>query len=375
MADASLHAYFGGRIEPVQYGRYEGTVYAHDIVSAYPSAMRDLPCLAHGEWRDSRHGEVSNFYVARMQAKTEGVIHPLPHRLEDGRVVFPPHTSGWYWKPEAETVSPHCQLESLHWHQSCNHHPFAFVDNLFTARREMKQAGNPAQLALKLVLNSLYGKTCQRLGGDVDAPPYHQLEWAGYITSSTRAKVYALAMVNPSAVVSFETDGVYATERLCEDGDGSLGSWEVTEYDEIVYVTSGLYWLRKGDTWIAKYRGLDPGSLSVSNVLEGWACGLSHVPAKRTRFRGMFTSTVSPERFSQWCQWVTEDPPPQIALYPAGKRVVLTDADPSTGLQPTMATQPSELMSHPHRLPWRNGSFPLQDESDAESRAESEEGW
>lgn len=374
VAEASLHAYFGGRIEAVQYGRHVGKVYAHDIVSAYPAAMRELPCLAHGEWK--RGWSRGSFTLAKVELDhLPGPIHPLPHRLEDGRVVFPPMTKGWYWCPELYAFTerfPGFLYESdcWGWSQSCTHRPFAFIDGLYEARAKMKREGNASQLAIKLVLNSLYGKTCQRLGGAHGAPPYHQLEWAGYITSKVRAQVYALAMGNPGAVVSFETDGVYATEPLCQPGDGSLGSWEVTEYDEIVYVTSGVYWLRKGGTWIAKYRGMDPGSLSVEDVLIGWENDAESVSASSTRFRGMFTSTVSPERFMSWGQW--RSTPRDVKLYPTGKRIVISDDNPALGLQPTMAAQPASLDSHPHRLPWRNGTFPLQLESDQESREDIE---
>lgn len=377
VAEAAMYAFFGGRIEPIRYGRYVGTVYAHDVVSAYPAGMVDLPCLAHGEWlRGSQNVTSNGFAVMHIKgADMSDAIHALPHRTDDGRVVFPRHTEGWYWLPEVTQSLHYTCDEAWTWRQMCNHQPFAFVEGLFNARREMKKAGNPAQLSLKLVLNSLYGKLCQRLGGEHKAPPYHQLEWAGYITSRCRAQVYSLAMRNPSSVISFETDGVYATAPLCEDGDGSLGSWEVTTYDEIVYVTSGMYWLRKGDKWTAKYRGLDNGSLQLDDVLAGWSKGLSHVEASRTRFRGMFTSVISPERFGDWGEWITEDPPPRIALYPAGKRLVVTDEDPTLGLQPTMAAQPKELHSHPHRLPWRNGSYPLQELTDQEDREEREENW
>lgn len=379
VAEAAMYAFFGGRIEPIRYGRYVGTVYAHDIVSAYPAGMVDLPCLAHGEWSNTPEIDPLHPFSVHHLANAhsaDALLHPLPHRTDDGRVVFPSLTTGWYWRPEATQASfLQKEHEMWTWYQSCDHKPFAFVEGLFNARREMKKVGNPAQLSLKLVLNSLYGKLCQRLGGDTKAPPYHQLEWAGYITSRCRASVYALAMHNPSAVISFETDGVYATAPLCEDGDGSLGSWEVTTYDEIVYVTSGMYWLRKGDKWTAKYRGLDNGSLQLDDVLTGWRDGVSHVEASRTRFRGMFTSVISPERFGDWGEWITEDPRPRIALYPAGKRLVVTDEDPSLGLQPTMAAQPKVLHSHPHKLPWRNGSYPLQLATDQEGREEMEEDW
>lgn len=380
VADASRHAYFGGRIEPIQYGRYIGKVYAHDIVSAYPAGMVDLPCLAHGEWEQGYSS--SSFRMAHVTSRAKvddmRIVQPLPHRTSNGSVLFPGVTQGWYWRPEIEAAQIGAELEiddCWGWSQSCGHRPFGFVEGLFNARREMKQRGDPAQLSLKLVLNSLYGKTCQRLGGEKGAPPYHQLEWAGFITSQCRAAVYELAMTNPSSVISFETDGVYATAPLTVNGDGSLGSWEVTEYDEIVYVTSGLYWLRKGEEWIAKFRGLDRGSLSLHDVLLAWQFHEEYVSASRTRFRGMFTSVPTPERWVSWCQWVTEDPPPQIRVYPKGKRMAYTDADPSQGLQPTLAVPAKTAHSHPHRLPWFNGSYDGAETRDMEDRIAMEETW
>lgn len=379
IADASLYAYFGGRIEPIQYGRHQGKVYAHDIVSAYPAGMVNLPCLAHGEWRKDDSSPFTVHHV-KCRAKVDDmrIVQPLPHRTERGTVLFPGVTEGWYWTPEIEAAQRHADVEvqeSWAWHQECEHQPFAPVSALFNARRDMKRRGDPAQLSAKVLLNSLYGKQCQRLGGDKGIPPYHQLEWAGFVTSSCRAAVYELAMSNPSAVVSFETDGVYATEPLTANGDGSLGSWEVEEYDEIVYVTSGLYWLRKGDQWITKFRGLDRGSLDLKDVLLAWQLNETFVSASRTRFRGMFTSVPTPERWVSWCQWVTEDPPPQVRVYPKGKRVAYTDEDPSWGLQPTLALPARTLHSHPHKVPWRNGSYDDGEIRDMEDRIALEEQW
>jgi hypothetical protein len=354
-------------------------IYAHDLVSAYPAGMVHLPCLAHGEWTQEEESPFTVYHLtSRAKVDDMRIVQPLPHRTEDGRVLFPGVTQGWYWKPERDAAELGADIE-VHeywaWHQACEHQPFAFVEGLFNARRQMKERGDPAQLSLKLVLNSLYGKLCQRLGGDKGAPPYHQLEWAGFITSQCRAAVYVLAMTNPDAVISFETDGVYATEPLTTNGDGSLGSWEVTTYDEIVYVTSGLYWLRKGDDWVTKFRGLDRGSLSLHDVLLAWQFGEEYVAATRTRFRGMFTSVQTPERWVRWCQWVTENPPPQVRVYPKGKRMAYTDADPSEGLQPTLAVPARTLHSSPHRVPWFNGTYETGEIRDMEDRMELESQW
>lgn len=363
IARASRHAYFGGRIEMVRFGHHVGPVYAHDIVSAYPSVMAELPCLAHGQWVRSNgkySPDQSRFTLWRLTYDAQDIrgFHPFPWRDETGHVYFPPLSNGWYWTPERFAAAQGHTVpevhEALSFHPDCDHQPFSFIPQLFDKRRAMKRNGHPAEKVLKLALNSMYGKLCQRVGGKQGAPAFHQLEWAGFITSETRARIYKLAMQAPESVIAFETDGIYTTERLCENGDGSLGSWEVTEYDEIVYLQSGMYFLRKGDVWHQRYRGLDPGSLTVDMVLEGWRRQAKEVESTHTRFRGMSTSVASPPRFAEWRQWITE--PKQLSLSPRGKRAAETLGSPASQLISTIATGGGGMMSHPHPISWIDGS-------------------
>jgi hypothetical protein len=67
LSDAVQRAYFGGRIELFQYGRYDGPVYHADLRSAYPSAMGDLPDLSHGDWRLTTGGPRQPFSVSRVR--------------------------------------------------------------------------------------------------------------------------------------------------------------------------------------------------------------------------------------------------------------------------------------------------------------------
>jgi hypothetical protein len=380
IAAASRHAYFGGRIEMVRYGHAVGDIYAHDIVSAYPSVMSELPCLTHGTWlHDSASAGVgTRFTLGRLKYTNPEIIgfHPAPFRMEDGRVLFPWYAHGWYWWPEVELIAAMTHTdnpvqETWTWQQECDHQPFAWVPTLFSKRQALKRDGRPAERILKLALNSLYGKLAQRLGGREGAPPFHQLEWAGYITSATRAKLYRLAGTNPNSVIAFETDGVYTTEPLCENGDGSLGSWEVKHYDEIIYLQSGLYWLREGNTWVSKYRGLDPATqladgswegVTASMVLEGWRNGLDSLSGRSTRFRGMATSALSPERHMEWRQWITDTK--DIALYPTGKRHQSREhPNPADALIPTLALPhpyDHDTLSYPHQLSWINGVSEVQ---------------
>jgi len=391
--EAAKHAYFGGRIEMVRYGNHEGPVYAHDIVSAYPAAMVDLPCLAHGEWIY----ELNNLdSVPPLNAQSFAMVHvkwnidridlpfyPLPHRATTGEVYFPPTGEGWYWTPEVIALQKYVEhyggkAELLEWYWfwcKCILKPFDFIQPIFDYRKQLKARGHKGEKVLKLALNSLYGKLAQQVGGrDGHGPAYHQLEWAGYITSLTRAKMLTLALRNPNDVIAFETDGLYSTAPYTRTGDevntGTLGTWDFTQYGGITYAQSGVYWVLSDGEWKAKYRGLDPSTISRQLVLHEWnnpspghayrianegiECFINgpHIHASAHRFRGMMTSVISPERFVYWRQWC--DDPKTVRLYPHGKRVRSGDAhNPADRLIITQATGGGG-MSAPHKLAWED---------------------
>jgi len=153
--------------------------------------------------------------------------------------------------------------------------PFQFVPEVYRQRRLFKQQGNAAQMILKLGLNSLYGKLAQQIGyRKDDKPAYQQIEWAGWITSATRASLYRVAMQHPDSVVMFATDGLFSTEPHKVDQGSELGQWEVQEHEAAIVAQSGVYWYKDANSeWVAKYRGFDPGSLSWETVLSAWQSG------------------------------------------------------------------------------------------------------
>jgi hypothetical protein len=129
---------------------------------------------------------------------------------------------------------------------------------MYEQRKAYKEAGNPTQRAIKLCLNSLYGKLAQLAGGVDKAPKFHQLEWAGYITSQTRAAIYNAIMLNPQAIIAAETDAVFSTEPLDLDIGTGLGQWECSTFKEIVYIQNGLYYaVQEDDQIVCRYRGMD----------------------------------------------------------------------------------------------------------------------
>lgn len=378
---AAQHAYFGGRIELVRFGDHDAPGYAHDVVSAYPHAMTSLPCLAHGAWvNNPAHVPDGTFalYHVTFQADSQGEpFYPLPWRSDKGLVYFPPTCEGWYWTPEYELLRDfypgrYQVLDVWTFTPHCDHDPFGFIRPVFDYRRRLKASGHMGATVLKLGLNSLYGKLAQQVGWrttrDGTVPPsYHCLEWAGWITSTTRARLFRLAMIDPTAVIAFETDGLYSERQHTESTGTDLGDWEVTTYEGLTYVQSGVYWVCKDGEWSPKYRGLDPplpgdpDGFTRDRVLRGWLEHETELPIRQTRFRGIMTSTVSQERFMEWRQWVTDSR--RIELAPNGKRVhsppdcpyCLAGQPPAaSALHHTMATGGGS-MSCPHGLAWTTG--------------------
>lgn len=384
--EAARYGYAGGRFELYKVGRTKGPVYSYDINSAYPYGISQLPSMAEGEWTyEESPNRIARFgiYHVRLHVKV-GFDHapgPLFHRDREHNISYPWVTDGWYWGPEVAPLYAQARRGKLPgfeivegWHYSgFSSRPFFWVADMYEKRREWKAKGNASQLALKLCLNSLYGKMAQRVGWDEQRnrlPPWHQLEWAGWVTSNTRAMLYEKMKQIPwPDLIAVETDGIYTTcppEILGITESTELGGWEVTQYDEIIYIQSGLAWLRRGDDWTAKRRGLDNDSLSLTESIEytrrlhpntRW----SPYIGKTTRFIGMGAAlnSAAPTRVRH-CVWETRER--EVSPGEHGKRVHFPANCHACYAGATAYEMAHDLvirsranvheMSTPHSIPW-----------------------
>ena len=69
-----------------------------------------------------------------------------------------------------------------------------FIQKAYHTRQKLKEDGNPLQLPLKVILNSIYGKTAQRVGNRI-GNLYNPIICAS-ITGHTRAILYDFVMKN-----------------------------------------------------------------------------------------------------------------------------------------------------------------------------------
>lgn len=373
--DAARFGYAGGRFEIVRKGHSNSRAYQYDIRSAYPSAMRYLPCLAHGTWTHSINPTgIVPFGIYRIEVAGTQVHptrpQPLWHRNKDGTVYFSDNPHGWYWSPEATlgaSLSNAVVHEGWEYHTDCACDPFSFVEPLYMKRAALKKAGDGAHIGLKLGLNSLYGKLAQQIGWDpgppLRLPPFHCLEWAGWVTSHCRAQVYKAAMTAPDDIIAFETDAVFSRVPLDVKIGERLGEWDETIYENLTYLKSGMYWgqtyVTDKDTGITslksveKSRGINKGSISRDDVIYELQNGQQKLHAEQSRF--ITLGQALHQNFDLWTHWVTS--PRLISTVLWGKRIDVFDsrdnyARTDDGWEETIGGPHETVMSYPYEIEW-----------------------
>jgi hypothetical protein len=322
---AARYAYSGGRFEQFLAGYHPGEVWNADINSAYPYAISLLPDLATAKWKRLAHKDIvrrniepTQFAIYHIRYHSPATKRPMPlfRRDSDGSIRWPNRVEGWYWAPEAANVADDPYAEFLECWVCVDDgtRPFHWVNLLYQQRLRLKEKGDPTELAIKLMLNSIYGQLAMRAGWKIyrkqtgGRPPYHQLEWAGFITSYCKAKVYQVAKwaYERKSLVSIDTDGIYATVDLSGVIPGSeqsnkLGDWKIEQYKGIVAWQSGFYWLRNAKGWMkAKSRGVPKGTMPIE---AAWEALRDLTPITRMRKTFVGYGLALRGQFDDWRTW------------------------------------------------------------------------
>ncbi|WGH21150.1 DNA primase/polymerase [Microbacterium phage Bee17] len=349
VARAARFAYAGGRFEMIQYGVSKDPAYEYDLNSAYPRALLEVPSLANGKWmhRKSDPGDL-HFALYRVRFTGTDVNAPAPVfvRGEKGTIAYPLHAENWIWSPEMEVLREYCAQtgDTYEVYEAWEFveddpsvRPFGFIRKLYDKRKALKAVGDGAHVGIKLALNSCYGKLAQQVGWrkatakhPLRKPAYHQLEWAGYVTSWCRSRVLRAALTDLDAVIAFETDALFTSRPLNIPISDDLGGWEETVFKSLSYVQSGHYYgtvVKEGSKEIPggkeiiKCRGVDKGSItrrSVERVVLTEPTERRILQAKLTRFFGAGIA-LSRGVAQYWRKWLTE--PKSLQLQPSGKRM------------------------------------------------------
>lgn len=225
--DLAYRCSFGGRFEILKRG-FIGKAYLYDINSAYPNAFSNIPDLNNGKWikRKSIHSDAKmGFFRIIADIPDDKYIPPFPFRA-NLTVVFPSGKFETYVTlPEllaCEDKSWYKIAESYQFIPRTDYLPYKeFTENLYEQRRQLKKAGNPMQLPIKIILNAIYGKTGANING-ITGNIFNPVIFS-HITGHTRAQLYSMVKQHKIErdVVSFATDSICTTQKLnvdCQTG-------------------------------------------------------------------------------------------------------------------------------------------------------------
>lgn len=306
-----LGTMYGGRFETMAVGNIDQPVDEYDLSSAYPFAMSELPCLIHGQWKRTRkhHGQLA---VSHLQFYHEGnqfaAANPLPVRQKDGTLFFPSSGSGWYWRHEYEIEDDnkwHVRVDAT-WSwipDECDCQPFAWVRDLYHQRKEMEAEHKGSGIALKLSLNTLYGKMAQRR----PVPgPWLNMVYASIITSKTRRRIYdAYRQCGRENIVMFATDAIFTLNGKAPTTGKGLGQFEhANAYPNLTIIQPGVYFSDEQAHF--KTRGV-PKRIIMSHAKEMiMAAELGNsVTVEMKQFNGLRLSLVN-RHYDEIGQWTTQ---------------------------------------------------------------------
>lgn len=325
-------AFYGGRIESAVQGILDALI-EFDITSAYPAAMRHLPCLAHGEWRALTKEEIDAankgqfvdftcYHLARWRLPDAIPWGPLPVRRRERSIHFPlSGVGGWYWDPEVRATyaagARPVIVGGWRWESTCEHdRPFAaMLDDLVAMRLRFDAEGNTAAaLVIKLAVNSFYGIMAQVAGsarirdeeGNIESykvPPTQNMFGAGWITSYTRAQIFQAVTRDPWNVVGVATDAIHCRAKhpftLDETpSQKTLGTWEKSEHGRVALVKPGVrFYENPGDP--SKYRGFQY-PIPFSDLEAAWERGDDSLEFVERTYVDVRMAATSPELAPLW---------------------------------------------------------------------------
>lgn len=355
-------AYSGGWIEAPKVGTTENqTIYRDDINSAYPSSALSLPSYTNASWTVEKewNGTPHSLIHVKWHFK-DAPFYPLFFREPDGSILHPKSGEGIYFGVEIENLVKYHPgeyeiIQALNVRLSNDVKPFAFLEEVYALRMMYKSVGNMAAEALKLGMNSIYGKLAQKAGyRNGRIPIYHHLLWAGEITARTRAKLYAVSRQHMDTVIAFATDAIISTKPFRLAHGTKLGEWTPEKFKGITIIQPGVYFLSGQQDWVDKYRGFDKGSLLREDIIECWKTN-SDYEATLTRFVTMGSALGRIDFRKHWRTWAVE--PRKLDILPSGKRMAGEDTCYWLRLCDTIAVPNPhvEAISSPHSLPWVSG--------------------
>jgi len=265
--EIAWNSYIGGRIELVERG-YTDYACIIDLNSAYPYAFSTIPDLTKGKWIQSKRIEKNalvGFFKIKCNIPNTKHICPFPFVVKS-KVVYPVgEFITFVTLAELQACENPCWYEILDSWQFCEAKPYypyrKIINEWYDFRQELKRKGNPLEQPFKVILNSIYGKTGQRVNGRIGNIFNPAL--ASTITGISRSLLYDFIIKNgiEKDVVMMHTDSICCKKKL-DVNSKKLGEFSLDFEGSVYALQSGFY--SKNGKW--KSRGI--GQLGDDTILH-----------------------------------------------------------------------------------------------------------
>jgi hypothetical protein len=267
--EMAQRSFRGGMIECLRTGYFPRAFYI-DLRSAYPAAICELPQMPQ-DWMSivgrPEDGAIYGAVKCRVKIPSGLLKGHLPYSARGGLIYPVGRWQAWldlYSFRQAEDLRLIEQVcGGIQGIGLAEHFPFR--EKIHRLYRE-RMADEQKKFAVKIVLNSLYGKFAQTNDGRFTS--HTNFFMAAEITARTRWRL--LREINPDYVIFYATDGVFL-KRKPEglDFGVNLGQWsEPEEVFDLVVVGSGVYTYRRSDGTVeTKFRGFS-SSLNLYALLD-----------------------------------------------------------------------------------------------------------
>ena len=314
--EVMLSAFIGGRFDCTRIG-FMGDVIESDINSAYPHIARNLPCLRCGRYIQTEEFDDNPYSLWLVRWRDNGTRwSPFPYRTDNGSIRYYANGVGYYYGAEVQAALAFDDtievIGGYRYERNCDHRPFAFLEDYYQRREELKRVGDFGEIILKLGYNSVTGKLAQTRGKN---PPFQQLIWAAQIYGGTRAMLLSAIRQNPDAIIKVATDAVFSTAPLQLDYDATrLGAWKTEELYDLLVLGNGVYQSTgssnpKYPNGIARNRGFEKGDVSLRfnwpEIRENYRNGVSSI-VKKYEFR-RFVKASHENRMEERCDWIESE--------------------------------------------------------------------
>lgn len=264
--------FYGGRFELIKKG-FIGKCYLYDINSAYPFALTTVPDILDGKWISGTeiHPKAKlGFFHIIADIDFSVKICPFPFRKKNGTIVYPfGKFETFVTLEELKSVEgdPRIKYTILESHQfipnkNCEYPFKKYIEDLYNRRMKLRDEGNKQEQAIKIILNSTYGKTAQTTNnqfGNLFNPII-----SASITGFARAQLYRFMKEHDleNNIVAFATDSIATTKKIPDLDSKKLGEMKLDkEGNDVYYLSNGYY--RFNEKWKNRGIGNDPDEKNV----------------------------------------------------------------------------------------------------------------